>query len=107
MEYDRIVKMRLGNNLVEELEKNGLAENTLLNVNNGDCICSNANSCILYEDALNDIENIFGSVPNFMKFFQKEVLIRDLPLWKMVGDLDMERASYLLSTDRILEEMLQ
>ena len=106
--------MRLGNNLVEELGKNGLAKNTLLNVNNGDCICPNADSCIstaeavvLYEDTLDDIENIFGSVPNFMKFFPKEVLIRNWPLWKMVGDLDMERASYLLSTDIILEEMLR
>ena len=99
--------MRLGNNLVEELGKNGLTKDALLNVNNGDCICPNANSCVLYEDTLNDIENIFGSVPNFMKFFPKEVLIRDWPLWKMVGDLDMERASYLLSTDIILEEMLR
>ena len=99
--------MRLGENLVEELGKNGLAKNTLLNVNNGDCICPNADSCTLYEDTLNDIENIFGSVPNFMKFFPKEILIMDWPLWKMVGDLDMERASYLLSADRMREEILR
>jgi hypothetical protein len=75
-------KMRLGDNLVEELGKNGLAKNALLNVNNGDCICPNADSCIstaeaviLYEDTLNDIENIFGSVPNFMKFSQKKYLL--------------------------------
>ena len=47
----------------------------LLNVNNGDCICPNADSCVLYEDILNDIENIFGSVPNFMKFSQKKYLL--------------------------------
>jgi hypothetical protein len=100
-------KMRLGNNLVEKLGKNGLTKNVMLDVNGGDCVCPNANNCILYEDTLCDVENIFGSVPNFMRFFPKEVLIRGWPMWKMVGDLDMERASYLLSTDRILEDMLR
>lgn len=99
--------MRLGNGIAKELEKNGLFKNAVLNVYNGDCICPNANSCMLYEDTLYDIEKILGSVPTFMRFFPKEVLIRDWPMWKMVGEIDMERATYLLSTDRILEETLQ
>ena len=83
--------MRLVNSLVGKLENNELA---------------NVIAVVSYEDTLGDIDDIFGSVPNFMRFFPEEVLIRDWPLWKTVGDVDMERAAYLLSIDRIREEML-
>ncbi|MCZ7355492.1 MAG: hypothetical protein O8C66_03735 [Candidatus Methanoperedens sp.] len=47
-----------------------------------------------------------GPVPEFMNFFPKVVLVHDRSSWKMVGEIDMERARYLLSTDEMLEEML-
>jgi hypothetical protein len=84
--------MKLVNSLVGKLEKKELAKNVT--------------AVVLCEDTHGDIDNIFGSIPNFMRFFPEEVLIRDWPLWKMVGDVDMERAAYLLSIDRIREEML-
>lgn len=112
--------MRLVNGLVEKLEKSELAKNVVF-VDNGDRVCPNTGKSVctakvavypakattaLYEDTRGGIENILGSVPDFMRFLPEGTLIRDWPLWKMVGEIDMERATYLLSIDRLLEEML-
>lgn len=60
----------------------------------------------VYEDTLNDIEKTLGAVPGLMKFFPKEKLVHDWPSWKSLGEIDLERARYLLSTDEMVEEML-
>ncbi len=62
----------------------------------------------VYEDTLEDIEKTFRMVPSFMKAFPKELLISDWPSWKKdnLGDINLERASLLLSTDEMVEEML-
>ncbi|SNQ62667.1 hypothetical protein [Candidatus Methanoperedens nitratireducens] len=77
-----------------------------VDVGNADYIYSNIKIDMLYENTLGDIERTLGSVPDFMKIFPKEVLVHDWPSWKMVEEIDMERARYLLSTDELLEEML-
>lgn len=61
-----------------------------------------------YEDTLDDIEKTLGMVPSFMKVFNSEKLVRDWPSWKKdsLGEIYLERARYLLSTDKIVEEML-
>lgn len=61
-----------------------------------------------YEDTLEDIEKTWGIVPDFMKVLPKELLVQDWPSWKKdsLGEIDLERARYLLSADEILEEML-
>ncbi len=43
-----------------------------------------------------------------MKVFTAEKLVREWPSWKNdnLGEIDLERAGYLLSTDEILEEIL-
>lgn len=51
-------------------------------------------------------ERISGEVPDFMKFFPEEVLVNDWPSWKRVGEIDLERARYLLSMDDMFEETL-
>ncbi len=85
---------------------------------------------LAYEDTLRDIENTLGAVPGLMKFFPKENLVHDWPSWKStgkidlydvnkfcilcheatlrksLGEIDLERARYLLSTDEMIEEML-
>lgn len=99
--------MRPSNGIVEKLRKNRLTENEIFYMDNKNCVFPNTDSCVLYQDANSDIDDTFESVPNFMKSFPKEELIRDWHLWKMVGDIDMERVAYLLSVDRILEEELQ
>ncbi|MCZ7396265.1 MAG: hypothetical protein ABOK23_13710 [Candidatus Methanoperedens sp.] len=84
----------------------------------------------IYEDTLNDIEKTLGTVPSLMKFFPKEKLVHDWPSWKSheeielesvvkfciqcreatswrnLGEIDLERARYLLSTDEMVEKML-
>ncbi|MCZ7358087.1 MAG: hypothetical protein O8C66_09215 [Candidatus Methanoperedens sp.] len=67
---------------------------------------ANVNLDGLYEDTLEDIEKKLGSVPDLMKGFPKRRLIHEWPSWKNVGEIDLERSRYLLSTDEILEEML-
>lgn len=61
-----------------------------------------------YEDTLLDIEKTFGTVPEFMRLFPRESLIREWPSWKSgnLGEIDLERARYLLSEDELMEETL-
>ncbi|MCX9012652.1 MAG: hypothetical protein OIN66_16225 [Candidatus Methanoperedens sp.] len=61
-----------------------------------------------YEDTLEDIEKTFGTVPEFMRLLPRESLIREWPSWKKdsPGEIDLERARYLLSEDKLLEETL-
>ena len=61
-----------------------------------------------YEDTLEDIDRTLGIIPGFMKVFPEESLIHDWPSWKKdaIGEIDMERARYLLNTDEMIEEML-
>jgi len=64
------------------------------------------NLYVSYEDTLEDIEKTMGSVPVFMKYLPKKVLIHNTSSWKKVDELNMERARFLLSTDELFEEML-
>ena len=57
------------------------------------------NHDVLYENTLGDIETLLGKVPGFMKFLPKKVLIHEWSSWKGIGEIDMERARFLLSTD--------
>lgn len=61
-----------------------------------------------YEDTLEEIMRTFGVLPSFMKVFTTEQLVREWPSWKKdnLGEIDLERAGYFLSTDEILEEIL-
>ncbi len=61
-----------------------------------------------YENTLEDIKNTLGRVPGFMKLFSRESLIRDWPSWKQncCDEIYLERASFLLCADGILEEEL-
>ncbi len=43
-----------------------------------------------YEDKFKDIEKTLGAVPT----------------WKSLGEIDLERVRFLLSTDEMIEEML-
>jgi hypothetical protein len=61
---------------------------------------------LVYEDTLKDIEKTFGAVPGLMKLFPEEKLVHDWPSWKSMGEIDMERVPFLLSTDKMIEEML-
>ncbi|HLB70846.1 MAG: hypothetical protein OIN88_00515 [Candidatus Methanoperedens sp.] len=61
---------------------------------------------LAYEDTLKDIEKTFGAVPGLMKLFPDEKLVHDWPSWKRMGEIDMERVRFLLSTDEMIEEML-
>jgi hypothetical protein len=69
-----------------------------------DQIYSNVNIDVSYEDTLEDMEKTMGYVPVFMRYLPKKVLIHNRSSWKMVDELNMERARYLLNTDEILEE---
>jgi len=59
-----------------------------------------------YEETLKDVENSFGKVPGFMKLLPEESLIHNSPAWKNLGEIELERARYLLSVDEMVEEML-
>ena len=62
----------------------------------------------VYEDTLEDIERTFGTIPGFMRLFPRESLIHDWPSWKRdnPGELELERARFLLNENELLEEML-
>ncbi len=92
--------------IVQQIEHEGQFAGITVDVGNGDNIYSNVNLDELHEDTLGDIEKTMGSVPGFMKLLPREVLVHNWRSWKRAGEIDMERARYLLSTDEMLEEML-
>ena len=92
--------------IVRQIDYKGPFADIIVDVRNGNNISPNVNLDVSYEDTLEDIEKIMGSVPVFMKFLPKKVLIHNWSSWKMVDEINMERARYLLSTDEMLEEML-
>jgi hypothetical protein len=54
----------------------------------------------------NGIRKTMGYNPIFMRSLPKKVLINNWSSWKIVDEINMERARYLLSTDEMVEEML-
>jgi hypothetical protein len=92
--------------IVQQIDYEGPFAGITVDMGNGDNIYSNINLDVLYEDTLGDMEKTMGSVPVFMRSLPKKVLIHNWSSWKMVDEINMERARYLLSTDEILEEML-
>ncbi len=92
--------------IVQQIDHEGPFAGITVDVGNVDIVYPDVNPDVLYEDALEDIEKTMGSVPVFMKYLPKKVLIHNWSSWKMVDEINMERARYLLSTDEILEEML-
>ena len=91
--------------IIQQFDHEGSLIDITVDVGNGDNIHSNVNLDMSYADTLEDIETTMGSVPVFMKFLPKKALIHDWSSWKMVDEIDMERARYLLNTDEMLEEM--
>jgi hypothetical protein len=92
--------------IIRQIDHEESLADIAVDVGNVDYIYSCINLDMLYENTLGDIERTLGSVPGFMKIFPKEVLVHDWPSWKRIEEIDLERASYLLSADELLEEML-
>ncbi len=103
MEFKEI---NIQDGIVQQIDRDGSFADIEVDTKNGNYLYSNVNLDMLYEDTLEDIEKILGFIPGFMKLFPKEVLVHDWPSWKEVGEIDMERARYLLNTDEMLEEIL-
>ncbi|VVB91635.1 Uncharacterised protein [uncultured archaeon] len=99
-------EINIQDGIVQQIDCDGSFADIEIDTGNGNYLYSNVNLDMLYEDTLEDIENILGYIPGFMKIFPKGVLVHDWPSWKRVEEIDMERARYLLSTDELLEEML-
>ncbi len=92
--------------IIQQIDHEGPFADVAVDVGNVDYIYSNVNLDVSYGDTLEDIEKTMGSVPVFMRSLPKKVLIHNWSSWKMVDEINMERARYLLSTDETLEEML-
>jgi len=90
--------------IIQQFDHEGALNDITFDVGNGNNIQSNVNFDVSYADTLEDIETTMGSVPVFMKFLPKKALIHDWSSWKMVEEIDMERARYLLNTDEMLDE---
>lgn len=62
-----------------------------------------------YKKTIEDIENTWGTVPDFMKAFPEQSLVNEWPFWKKekLSEIDMARASYLLDIDKMAGEMLE
>ncbi len=92
--------------IVQQIDHERPFDGITVDVGNVDIVNPNVSLDVLYEDTLEDIEKTLGSVPVFMKFLPKKVLIHNWSSWKRVEEINMERARYLLNTDEMLEEML-
>ena len=92
--------------IVQQIDHEGPFAGITVDVENVDIVYPNVNLDVSYEDTLEDIEETMGSIPVFMKYLPKKGLIHNWSSWKMVDEINMERARYLLSTDEMLEETL-
>ena len=81
------IEINVPEGIVQQINNNGVFAD--LDVGNGNYTYSNVNLDELHEDTLEVTENI-----------------QKWSSWKSVGEIDLERARYLLSTDEMLEEML-
>jgi len=91
--------------IVQQIDHEESLADIRVDVGNGDNIYSNVNLDVLYEDALEEMEKTMGSVPGFMKLLPKQAFIHNWSSWKMVEEINMDRARYLLNTDEMLEKM--
>jgi hypothetical protein len=96
MEFNEI---NIPEGIVQQIDHEGPFADIAFDV--GNHIYPNVNFDVSYEDTLEDIEKTMGYVPGFMRYLPKKVLIHNSSSWKMVDEINMERARYLLSTDEI------
>lgn len=89
MEFKEISESNFLDGVVQEIDRE--ASFADLDVGNGNYIYNVKKEA--YEDMLEDMERTSGIVP-------------DMPSWKSLAEIDMERVRYLLSADDMLEEML-
>ncbi len=107
MAFKEISESNMLDDFVQEIDSEGSFADIMVDVEKGNYTYSNIKKEMgAYEATLEDIEKTLGSVPGFMKFLPKEVLVHNWRSWKRVEEIDLERARYLLSTDEMLEEML-
>ena len=90
--------------IVQQIDHEGAFADIAAVVGNRDHVYSDVNLDVSYEETIEEIETKMGYVPVFMRYLPKKVLIHNWSSWKMVDEINMERARYLLSTDEILEE---
>jgi hypothetical protein len=92
--------------IIQQIDDEGPFADIAVCVGNRDHNYQNVNLDTSYEDTLEDMEKTMGYVPVFMRSLPKKVLIHNWSSWKMVDEINMERARYMLSTDEMLEETL-
>jgi hypothetical protein len=61
-----------------------------------------------YEETLEDIEKTYGMIPEFMKVFPRDKIVKEWPAWKkeQLDEINLERARHFLNADEIQEELL-
>ena len=99
-----IKEINVPEGIIQQIDHEGPFADIAVDMGNRDNIHPNVNLDASYEDTLEEIVKTMGSVPVFMRSLPKKVLIHNWSSWKIVDEINMERARYLLSTDEILEE---
>jgi hypothetical protein len=108
MEFNKMEfrEINVSEDIIQQIDPEKSLADVTVDMGNGDNIYSNFNIEVLYEDTIEYIENTLETVPVFMRFLPKKVLIHNWSSWKKVEEMNLERARYLLNTDELLEEML-
>ncbi len=81
-------------------------EDITADLENGDKICSNFNPDIPEEGALEDLERTMGELSVLREFIANKMHTHNRSSLELAEEINMERASYLLNVDDMLEEML-
>jgi hypothetical protein len=77
-----------------------------VDLGNGDKNYSNFNPDILNEGAFENAEKTMVDLPVIREFLANKIHTHNRSSWKMVEEINMERLSFLLNVDDMLEEML-
>ena len=92
--------------IIQQIYPEGPFADIAVDVGNRDHIYPDVNLDVSYEDTLEDIEKTMGYFPVSMRSLPKRGLIHNWSSWKMIEEMNLERARYLLNTDELFEEML-
>jgi len=99
-------EIALPESIIHKIDYEIPLEDITVDLENGDKIYSNFNPDISKEEVLEEMEKTMGDLSVLREFLAKNIHAHNKSSWELAEEINLERLSYLLNTDDVLEEML-
>lgn len=99
-------EIALPESIVQKIDYEIPLADITVDLENGDKIYSNFNPDIPKEEVLEDMEKTMGDLSVLREFLSRNIHAHNKSSWESAEEINMERSSYLLNIDDVLEEML-